>query len=128
MIINVKLKENKIIGYRTFPIDLNEEYIEIDEIPTDLLTSEYHCFNQKLYKQGFIEDEHQPKTNEPKYQKQDLLKAFEKYKNDVFYGEIQESKESHNQVLEWYKNMMNFDEFALSNPPVEIVKYLEGEK
>lgn len=128
MIINVILKNGKIIGYRTFPIDLNEEYIEIDEIPTDLLTSEYHCFNHKLHKPDFLEEKHQPKTNRSKYQKQDLLEAFEKYKNEVFYGSIQESKESHDQVLEWYKKVMNFDEVALSNPPVEIVKCMEEEE
>ena len=48
MIINLKIKEDRVIGYRTFPIDLNIEYVEVDEIPLDILSGRYTYKNHKI--------------------------------------------------------------------------------
>lgn len=127
MIINVRTKNGYIEGYRTYPIKFEEEYVEIEEIPADILCGEYRCKNHILYKNDspLLSSCEKKKSA---YDKEDLVKAFEAYKNDVFYGEIEENKEMHTQILEWHKTLMNSKEEALSNPPLEILKRLEGRK
>ncbi len=126
MIINVILKNDKIVGYRTYPIKEGEEYIEIESIPNDLLTGNYTVQNHKLIVNTSQSNDVSAKKIEPKaYDKQDLLNAFEKYKSDVVYGIVVESEDVHNTVLNWYRNLKNDVKDSCINPPIDILKYME---
>lgn len=113
MIINVKLENEKIVGYRTYPISLNEAYIEVDQFPRDLLSGKYRVVDHQLV----------ICNNTDFYDQAMVTSAFERYKNDVFYGVKLESEEVHHEVINWYQNAMNQHNFT--NPPKALLKYLE---
>ena len=122
MIINIKMKDELIVGYRTYPIDLNKDYAEVSEIPTDILTGGYTCINHKLCKKGVVTP---TRCDEVKYEKEILIKAFEKYKSDVFYGLLKEDEDQHEKILSWYKNLQANLPESLRIVPAEILCYLE---
>lgn len=111
MIINVTLEKGKIIGYQTYPISMDKEYIEVEKIPEDLLSGVYGVRNHQLTKEDGT------------YSKESLQKAFEQYKNDVFYGKIKAS-ELHSDILAWYEKLSLDDLDSLNNPPKTILHYL----
>lgn len=53
-----------------------------------------------------------------------LLKAFDIYKSNVYYGIVTETAEEHNTVLNWYQNLCDLKEEALINIPENVKKYL----
>jgi len=53
-----------------------------------------------------------------------LLKAFDIYKSNVYYGIIVETDEEHASVLAWYKSLRDLQTSALSEVPNTIKKYL----
>ena len=129
MIINIKLQDEKIIGYRTFPIDLTMEYVEVDQIPLDILSGNYTYKNHKLYKLNELESiKEQNDIPSVSYKLKDLQNAFKKYKSDVIYGILFEDEETHNKILNWYKNLINSDTPSVTLVPSEILKYLEEDK
>ncbi|MDE6241817.1 MAG: hypothetical protein K2M08_05320 [Anaeroplasmataceae bacterium] len=125
MQINIKLKNDVIVGYRTFPIDLNEEYVEVENIPLDILSGDYTCREHKLCKKNSLVG-----TNDMKktYEKDSLEQAFNQYKNDVFYGKVIVDKDVHQKVLLWHDELENSVGDSLSNPPKEILAYMGEEK
>ncbi|MDE5715517.1 MAG: hypothetical protein K2I42_05225, partial [Anaeroplasmataceae bacterium] len=62
------------------------------------------------------------------YKLKDLQNAFKKYKSDVIYGILFEDEETHNKILNWYKNLINSDTPSVTLVPSEILKYLEEDK
>lgn len=53
-----------------------------------------------------------------------LFKAFDIYKENVNYGLIQETQETHDKLANWYRNCLDLDFNAISNCPTELEKYL----
>lgn len=53
-----------------------------------------------------------------------LFKAFDIYKQNVAYGLIPESQETHQELVAWYYKALEKDYNAIMNPPKEVVKYL----
>ena len=61
-----------------------------------------------------------------------LLKAFDIYKGNVFYGIIEETEEEHSQILEWYNSLLTMNaksitsvEEAIKNVPEKIKQYIK---
>ena len=54
-----------------------------------------------------------------------LLKAFDIYKSNVYYGIITETAEEHTAILSWYKNLLDLKESALGNVPKKVEEYLK---
>ena len=56
-----------------------------------------------------------------------LFKAFDIYKENVNYGLIIETQETHNQLVQWYQGCLDLDANAINNCPNEIKPYMKGE-
>ncbi|MGM9972312.1 MAG: hypothetical protein ACI35W_07875 [Anaeroplasmataceae bacterium] len=121
MKVNIRLNNNnEVIGYSLYPIDLNKVVIDIPKIPIDFLGGNYIYKDNKIVKKD--------DSILLKYNKEKLKKAFTEYRNDVNYGVIKEDEITHNQLLNWYKNINNNDVNSINNPPKIILKYLEDNK
>lgn len=55
-----------------------------------------------------------------------LLKAFDIYKSNVYYGIITETELEHDLVLGWYQDLCDLKEEALIEVPQMIRKYIKG--
>lgn len=116
-------KKNEVIGYRTYPLDLTQPLIEVEDFPKDLSTDNYIFFNNKIVKKTNVNLE--TKSSIIKYSKDKLLKAFTEYRNNVNYGLITEDDVTHQEMISWYKAINNNDINSINNPPKIILKYLE---
>lgn len=54
-----------------------------------------------------------------------LLKAFDVYKSNVYYGVVKETDERHVAVLAWYRDLCDLKAEAVENIPDEIMRYLK---
>ncbi len=54
----------------------------------------------------------------------DLLRAFDIYKSNVSYGIIIENDTEKQEVIEWYKNLLDLNDCAFEHIPIKIKKYL----
>ncbi len=54
----------------------------------------------------------------------DLLKAFDIYKSNVSYGIIIENDTEKQEIIEWYKNLLDLNDCAFEHIPTRIKKYL----
>ena len=125
MKINVKLEKNIIVGYKIYPFNPAEEYVELDTIPEDILSRNYIVKDHKLClidSNSVIKKE---KIN-VEYNKKALEDAFKQYRADVVYGIINEEEEQHERILNWYKDLQANLPESLSTPPKEILHYLEA--
>ena len=53
-----------------------------------------------------------------------ILKAFDIYKSNVYYGVITETETQHTEILQWYQQLLDLNEDAIKNVPSAIAKYL----
>ena len=53
-----------------------------------------------------------------------IFKAFDIYKSNVEYGVIEESEETHNEIVSWYQLCLDLDYDAINNVPHEVSRYL----
>lgn len=53
-----------------------------------------------------------------------LFKAFDIYKENVNYGLIEETQETHEKLATWYHNCLELDYESIMNYPSELEKYL----
>ena len=60
--------------------------------------------------------------NQLRRQRKPLLEAFDKYKTNVLYGVITESKSQHTTVMHWYYSLLDLKTSAFSNIP-DVIKY-----
>lgn len=60
--------------------------------------------------------------NRLRRQRKPLLEAFDKYKTNVLYGVITESKSQHTTVMHWYYSLLDLQTSAFSNIP-DVIKY-----
>ena len=56
-----------------------------------------------------------------------LFKAFDIYKENVNYGLVEETQETHNKLVQWYQGCLDLDANAIDNCPNEIKPYMKGE-
>lgn len=58
--------------------------------------------------------------------RQELLGAFDVYKQNVLYGIDEETPEKHGTVLIWYRALLELESWALTEVPTEVAAYLKG--
>lgn len=124
MKLNVKLEKNVITGYRIFPFNKEEEYIELDTIPEDILSGKYTVKDHKLCLLD-LDSIKQEEKKEVKYNRKALEDAFKQYRADVIYGLIEEKEEQHEKILSWYRNLKANLPESLCTVPEIIIRYLE---
>ncbi|MGM9969437.1 MAG: hypothetical protein ACI35S_03470 [Anaeroplasma sp.] len=126
MKVNLLLnRENEIIGYRTYPLDLTKPTIDFEDFPKDLIVGEYKYQNNRIVRKQEIKNDIS-KSSALKYSKEKLLKAFIEYRNNVSYGIITENETVHQEMIQWYKSINNNEINSINNPPKIILKYLEA--
>ena len=54
-----------------------------------------------------------------------ILRAFDIYKSNVYYGVVTETDAEHYEILYWYQLLLDLDEYALNNVPKAIAKYIK---
>lgn len=54
-----------------------------------------------------------------------ILKAFDIYKSNVYYGIITETEEERTKILAWYQDLLDLKESALGNVPKKVEEYLK---
>ncbi len=117
-------KNNEVIGYRKYPLDLTQPTIELEEFPKNLVVGEYKFENNKIVRKTVVNPT-QVNRSISKYSKEKLLKAFIEYRNNVNYGLITEDEITHQKMVKWYKAVTDNDVSSINNPPKIILKYLE---
>lgn len=70
------------------------------------------------------EDLKKQHLEELRVKRQPLLIAFDKYKSNVVYGVEFESEEQRQQIIAWYRLLLELNEFAFENVPERIKYYL----
>ena len=63
--------------------------------------------------------------NHLRFLRKPLLKAFDVYKSNVYYGVVKETDERHVTVLAWYRDLCDLKAEAVENIPDEIMRYLK---
>jgi predicted transcriptional regulator len=53
-----------------------------------------------------------------------LLKAFDIYKSNVYYGIESETTQDRIEITDWYQDLLDKKESALRNVPLKIQRYL----
>lgn len=53
-----------------------------------------------------------------------LFKAFDIYKENINYGLIEETQETHDKLVAWYQLCLELDYDAINEYPSELNKYL----
>lgn len=66
--------------------------------------------------------------NHIRFLRKPLLKAFDVYKSNVYYGVVKETEAEHAAVLAWYKNLCDLKTEAVESVPAAVQKYLEAHK
>lgn len=117
-------KNNEVIGYRTYPLDLTQPTIELEEFPSDLVVGKYKYENNKIVKKAVLNTNTAISTI-LEYSKEKLIRAFTEYRNNVNYGLITEDDVTHQEMIRWYKAINNNDIDSINNPPKCILKFLE---
>ena len=54
-----------------------------------------------------------------------LLAAFDIYKSNVYYGVVTETEVEHYQILYWYQQLLDLNEYAFTNVPTAVAKYVK---
>lgn len=76
-------------------------------------------FNEKRYHKRKLET----KLENLRSKREGLLTAFDKYKSNVLIG-IEKDIEMSEEVLNWYKAILDLDEESINNPPERIQYYM----
>ena len=58
-----------------------------------------------------------------RYLRKPLLKAFDVYKTNVFYGVETETEEERVKIISWYKDLLDLNDSAFFCVPEQIIKY-----
>lgn len=56
--------------------------------------------------------------------RQKILIAFDKYKTNVQYGIEEETTIQHNEIMEWYQDILDLKSESFNNVPTRIQYYL----
>ena len=107
--------------------DINEYCEErmYDENGNEILPTDEDG-NQRAYN-DYVEIALRPKelvTARYREIRADLLRAFDKYKTNVQYGIEQESQEAKEEIMQWYKDLLDLQGVAFENIPERVKYYL----
>lgn len=58
--------------------------------------------------------------------REDLLKAWDIHKTNIAYGAETETEEEHTRCLNWWKALLNLEDWAFTDIPYSIKKHLKG--
>ncbi len=64
------------------------------------------------------------KTELKRQLRKPLLSAFDVYKTNVLYGVIEEEQEVNAKIKQWYKSLLNLEDEAFFQVPVEMENYI----
>ena len=110
------LKQPELIG--------NYISMEDEELPEHKLTDMLYLNEDNTIRIEQYEFPVNPEAekNQLRRQRKPLLEAFDKYKTNVLYGVITESKSQHTTVMYWYYSLLDLQASAFSNIP-DVIKY-----
>lgn len=95
-----------------------DQYIVVDDS---------YIFDIKKYKVEngkLVIDEVLARKEELRLARETILKAFDKYKTNVFYGIEKETEEEKKLMVEWYEKILQLEEEAFTNLPLKVVYYM----
>ena len=111
-------------NYMVLPIV--EDMIDVDEEILNMISNkEKYCFdleNNCVIDYDNTEDLRIAELEELRQLRTPLLQAFDIYKSNVNYGI--EADANREKILKWYKAILDLDEKAINNPPIEIRRYM----
>lgn len=100
--------------------------IEVDVETLELISNkEKYCFdveNNCVIPYDNSEDLRIAKLEELRALRKPLLQAFDIYKSNVSYGI--ETDNNREEIIAWYNAILDLDENAIYNPPIEIRRYM----
>ena len=105
------IEKNRILTEEEY--QNNKGYLDYDELNGERVIV-YIPFSEEQLLEQRIEELRQLRTP--------LLQAFDIYKSNVNYGI--ETDNSREEIIMWYKAILDLDEKAISNPPIEIRRYM----
>lgn len=62
--------------------------------------------------------------NDYRKKREKILKAFDVYKTNVFYGIETETEVQKQEIIEWYNKILSLEETAINQIPVKVKRYL----
>lgn len=120
---------NIILGFATYPISEND--ITHDVNPEDIYINYSYIdesgnfvSNKEAFDLDMVERKKQAKIENLRASREPLLIAFDKYKSNVYYGIESETLAERENIMAWYKAVLDLDETALQNAPVKIKYYV----
>lgn len=120
--------DNILIWWQTHQeYDINEYYEErvYDENGNEILPTDEDGNQREYY--DYVEIVARPKElaiAQYREIRADLLRAFDKYKTNVQYGIEQESEEAKEEIMQWYKDLLDLKSEAFTSIPQRIRYYL----
>lgn len=130
--MKVKLitKSGIIVGYQNEPLDLKKDIIH-DIDPKDIYTGYSYIdelgnfvSNKEAYDLAMQEQEKLAKIETLRAKREPLLRAFDKYKSNVYYGIEVETIEEKQSIIAWYNSILGLEDAALENVPAKIKYYV----
>lgn len=110
-------KELSLPPYNYTKVYVPDEYAqEIDALDfDDDLTFNVDKYNKRKQEKS---------KEELRFKRVPLLKAFDVYKSNVNYGIVFESEEERQEIIEWYKSLLELEESSFETIPERIKYYL----
>ena len=109
--------------YEHLAVNLGCAYVELSEEQMTNL-----CFLRYDEDQHYVYEDVEEKETFAKEllrgKRKSLLTAFDTYRTNVQYGDVKETYEQKENLLNWYQRILDLDEEAIDNPPEEITYYL----
>ena len=130
-------KDGSFIKVKNFKLTPTEDEIEIDESLYNEIEKKRKEFYQpkiEISSKGEISVSYvlddvlkqEVEQNKLRIKREPLLRAFDIYKSNVYYGIIKETEEDHNAIISWYDNLLDLKTSAFENVPVSIQRYLKN--
>ena len=107
---------------QAYPLD--ETAIEVEQEVLDQIgiTKCFDVENNRVIDYDNSEDLRIQKIEELRQKREPLLQAFDIYKSNVSYGI--ETDNNREEIVVWYKAILDLEESAIDNPPIEIRRYM----
>lgn len=116
------IQNERIVGYQTFDVPNTTPYDK--EWDNKYLNGKYGLVNGEIVELGFtkecLEENEQLHKDELRNKRKPLLEAFDLWEKAVLRGRENDSQE----VMDWYRSLLDLDEIAFENIPKEIKYYL----
>lgn len=127
-----ELKENELMvspsgkfGYQITPLTDIQIIVTKEELKA--IDNKTKCFdleNNCVVEYDDTEELERQRKQELRAKREPLLKAFDTYKTNIVYGLVEETEEERNDIVAWYKRLLDLDEAAIENVPSNISYYL----